>query len=405
MSFLSRSAVALAAAMLLSFAGSAEAGWWHRHHACARYLSCCGWHASACTPCCIAPCAPAACAPCVTRSYRCEPVYCSVPRTCFTTEYDIVQDNVVRTCYRQETRERTVTTYHTIAVPQQVTRSFTVSVPEIQTAVRNVPVVRTHTEMIPQTYTVAIPQTEMRTGYRNCVRTHVDMVEKMVCRTVGHWEESCDYVSRTVYRTRVVPTCGVGCADVAYATSCGTPCGHFGCGLGWRLACGWHSHHCGSACCTPCVTTCKVVCEPVECGQWVTRRNWVPETIWEPIQVPICRYESYQVPYQYPVTTCRYETRTRQVPVLRATTHYVPQTYSYTTYRPEVRTRVDTITTYRQIPKTCVQTYTVSIPYTVNETVDRIVCRSVPHTTYECVLTGYRMVECEVPATTCATCN
>lgn len=405
MSFVSRAGVAVAALVFLSVAGSAQAGWWHHHFGCARYLHGCHWHAPACTPACIAPTAPEVCAPCVAKSYRCEPVYASVPRTCWTTHYDLVQETVARTCYRQETRQRPVTTYRTIAEPRQVTRSYTVSIPEVRTAVRNIPVVRTHTELIPQSYTVAIPQTEMRTGYRTCVRTHVDMVEKMVCRNVGHWEESCEYVSRTVYQTRVVPTCGVPCADVAYATTCGAPCGHFGCGLGWRHACGWHSHPCHAACCTPCVTTCNVVCEPVECGEWVTRRHWVPQTIWEPIQVPVCRYESYQVPYQYPVTTCRYETRTRQVPVVRATTHYVPQTYSYTTYRPEVRTRVETCLTYRRVPETSMQTYTVSVPYVVNETVDRIVCRSIPHTTYECVLTGYRMVECEVPATTCATCD
>lgn len=406
MSFFSRAGSVLALVLFLSCASFAQAGW--RHHACHGYLRHCHWH---CAPGCLAPAAPCclapprvSCAPCVTRTYRCEPVYATVPRTTWTTHYDLVQETVARTCYRTETRERPVTTYRTIGVPQQVTRTYTVSVPEVRTAVRQIPQVRTFTEYVNQPYTVAIPQTEMRTGYRTAVRVHHDVAERMVCRQTGHWEESCEYVSRTVWQTKVVPTCGVACADFAYASCCGVPCGHFGCHrLGWRHACGWHS--CGHSCVASCEPCYKTVCEPVECGQWVTRRNWVPETVWVPVKYSVCRYETYQVPYTYPVTTCRYETRTRQVPVTRAVTHYVPQTYSYTVYRPEVRTRVDTVMTYRQVPTTVTQTYTVSIPYVVHDTVDRIVCKSVPTTTYECVIAGYRTVACDVVTTVCSSCE
>jgi len=249
--------------------------------------------------------------------------------------------------YRNETREREYTVYKRVAETSARSCDVTVMVPEQRTRVEKYtvmrPVTRTVTQTykvqvpvwqeVPQSYTVQVPQVEVRQAYRTTCRKVPVTVMKTVCRDAGCW----------VNKTAQVPACD--------------PCGR---------------------------AVMRTVCRPV----------YVPKMVSE--QVPVTRYktEQVQVPYQYNVTVCKPQVRTRTVRVCNyrmetrqrnvqvCETECVPMTrnVNYTCMVPQKQQRSYNVTTYRMIPEKRVQTYKVCVPHQVQKPVQVKACRMVPET-------------------------
>jgi hypothetical protein len=251
------------------------------------------------------------------------------------------------TQYRIESRQRTITVQKCVAETAAQTREVTVMVPETRTQKISYtvqrPVTRTVSQQynvtvpewsaVDQTYTVQVPHIETRQAARiECRRVPVTVM-KTVCRDAGCW------VNQTVQ----VPCC--------------------------------------DPCCGPSVRT-------------VCRRVYVPRTVTEQVPVTAYKTEQVSVPYQYNVTVCRPETRTRKVQVCNYRTETrtrdvqvcemqcVPMTrdVSYTCLVPQKRQQTHNVTTYRMIPEQRVETYKVCVPYQVETPVQVRVCRMVAKT-------------------------
>jgi hypothetical protein len=313
----------------------------------------------------------------VTREYT-----VAVPETRTRT----VEYNVCRTVWREEQREYTVQVPYEEEVEAQrmecrlvpTPQTITVMVPETRTRTVNYTVCRPTWREEEVEYTVQVPHREVREGVRQECRLVPVTVQRTVCRDQGSWQQViCD-----------VPSCG-----------------HPGC----------------NAC----------------CHRQFCRNVWVPNIVEEQVPVTVHRSEVVEVPYQYHVTVCRPETRTRvvripemveeqqsrevqftvcvpqerEITVQRTEMVSVPYRYTVTRCRPQVRTatvrvpevvtetqsrevqytvcvpqtRSETydVTTYRCVPEEQVVNYTVMVPRKVERQVQVRVCRMVPRTITE----------------------
>ena len=249
--------------------------------------------------------------------------------------------------YRNETREREYTVYKRVAETSARSCDVTVMVPEQRTRVEKYTVMRPVTrtvaqtykvqvpvwQEVPQSYTVQVPQVEVRQAYRTTCRKVPVTVMKTVCRDAGCW----------VNQTAQVPACD--------------PCGR---------------------------AVMRTVCRPV----------YMPKMVSEQVPVTCYKTEQVQVPYQYNVTVCKPQVRTRTVRVCNyrmetrqrnvqvCETECVPMTrnVNYTCMVPQKQQRSYNVTTYRMIPEKRVQTYKVCVPHQVQKPVQVKACRMVPET-------------------------
>jgi len=106
----------------------------------------------------------------------------------------------------------------------------------------------------------------------------------------------------------------------------------------------------------------------------------VPEVSEREVQVTVMKPSYEEVPYEYTVTLCRPETRTRTVTLCE----YVPEQQSrevqYTVCVPEQRVSSHQVTEYRCVPEQKTSTYTVMVPYQEQQEVQVQVCRMVEKT-------------------------
>lgn len=272
---------------------------------------------------------------------------CFVERTVMRPQYVTETRMCTSTEYRYETRQRTITVQKCVAETAARSCEVTVMVPEQRTktiayTVRR-PVTRTISQQyqvqvpvwnnVQQSYTVQVPHVETRQTNRiECRRVPVTVM-KTVCRDAGSW------VNQTVQ----VPGCD--------------PCGR---------------------------AIVRTVCRPV----------YMPKIVSEQVPTTCYKTEQVSVPYQYNVTVCkpevrtrtlrvcnyRMETRTRNVQVCE--TECVPMTreVAYTCYMPQKQQRSYNVTTYRMIPEKRVETYKVCVPHQVQKPVQVRVCHMVPET-------------------------
>src|SRR5690606_22891932 len=99
-------------------------------------------------------------------------------------------------------------------------------------------------------------------------------------------------------------------------------------------------------------------------------RVWVNQMVQKVIDVNVWRYQQVQEPYQYNVTVCRPETRTRTVNVVDYQTVAQPYEYQVTTCRPETRTRTVNVVNYQQVQQPYEYHVTVCRPETRTQTVN-----------------------------------
>ena len=270
--------------------------------------------------------------PCYVERTVMRPQYVTETRMCTSTEY------------RYETRERTITVKKCVAETAARTCEVTVMVPEQRTRTVsytvNRPVTRTVSQQyqvqvpvwknVEQSCTVQVPYVETRQAQRvECRRVPVTVM-KTVCRDAGCW----------VNQSLQVPACD--------------PCGR---------------------------AVMRTVCRPV----------YVPKMVRQQVPVTCYKTEQVRVPYQYKVTVCKPEVRTRTVQVCNyrtemrtrnvqvCETECVPMTreVAYTCYMPQKQQRSYNVTTYRMIPEKRVETYKVCVPHQVQKPVQVRVCRMV----------------------------
>ncbi len=245
--------------------------------------------------------------------------------------------------YRPETRERTVTVMRSIPVERTVERQYMVMVPETRTRTVTYTVAKPVWETKEVEYTVQVPRQETREGVRTVRRVVPATETRSVWKDEGHWEErevTVPVVRKASYKAR-------------------------------RMA--RRARRLG--CCAPCVDVCTVtqVC-----------KSWVPNLVQHEIEVTVMRQELVEEPYEYVVTKCEPETRTRTVKVCRMEYEERSKEVEYTKWVPETRTRTLTYTSHECQPEEKTVSYTVMVPHEVEREVEVRVCRMVAQTVKCC---------------------
>ena len=170
-------------------------------------------------------------------------------------------------------------------VTKNVEQQYTVMVPYTETRKGTRCVMNRVVENVQQNYTVNVPYQEQRTGTRTVVECVPVVQTRTVCEDQGHWEQRC------------VPVAN-GCQSCGVATNCCRPRRHFACG-------------CDA--CAPCAS-----CAPAPvCNTVVTQNVWVPKIVQKEVQCTVNVQQCKQVPYNYTVTLCKPEVRTRTVQVCK----------------------------------------------------------------------------------------
>ena len=137
-------------------------------------------------------------------------------------------------------------------------------------------------------------------------------------------------------------------------------------------------------------------------------RCWVPNWVSEPVEVPVNRLETVQVPCTYQVTVCKPVVQTHTVKVchyesqVRTCAHQICECHCELrtrtctvmeckfeertrevpcmVYEPRTETRNQQITTCEMHPVERISQYTVMVPHTVQKKVQVQVCRMVEKT-------------------------
>jgi len=192
-------------------------------------------------------------------------------------------------------------------------------------------------KMVPVTKNVTVKKAVWSTEEVEKTRTECKRVPVTETKTVtvcgGHWEEQM-----------VEAACG--------GSSSG--CGRKHCGLFHK-----HRRHCGG-CCEPAADACGG-CEEAPATTLVCKKVWVPTT--EQKEVTSTRYvtEKVEVPYKVSVKKCNWVEEQKEVTVHEC--QPVTETVKVKVCKHEVQEKTET--------------YTVSVPHTVQKEVDVQVCRRV----------------------------
>ena len=232
------------------------------------------------------------------------------------------------------TRTREAT--RTVCQPVQVNKTRTVMVPQVQTRTVNYTVHKPVWRTEEVAYTVNVPYQETRTATRQVCQMVPEVRTCTVTRDRGSWQAvACPTPHTVAYR--------------------GTACGADGCATGCQD------------------------CAPA------TRMAWVPNLVAEQVQYTVMRPQYTSQPYEYTVTLCRQEQRTRPVQRCelvaeqqsREVQHTVlvpqqqeyvateiqqiqqPYTYQVCVLKPETRTR------QFQVCRMVSEQQTREVPYTV----------------------------------------
>lgn len=386
---------------------------------CCRVWRCPQPCVTACTPCGGVVCGDA----CGDGGAACGPQYTTVERTVMVPELVTEVRKVTVTEYTQEQRERKYVVQrqvprvevrnrvvnYTVMEPrvreeaytvyetahEQVDQEYTVMVPYQVEKQGTRPVWDTVEEERTAEYTVMVPYTEKRQGTRPVWDTVVEKVEQTYTVMVPYTVEKqgmrpvWDTVHETAYRTVQRVTGHWVTEEVA--DPCNPCC--------VRTCRKW----CPQVCCEQVpYTVCRRVCRMEPYNYTVTLCRPEQRTRWVEVCRQVCRHE----PYEYDVTVCRPEVRVRKWVECRRVCRMEPYNYTVTLCRPEVRVRkVDVcrqvpvqkvrqvkycecvqkqreetynVTVYDCVEEEQVQVYTVCVPHQVEREVQVQVCRMVP---------------------------
>jgi YTV protein len=307
------------------------------------------------------------CAPCVRTEQRTV----LVPE--LVTEYR----KVPATEIRREEREREVIVYKDVPETVQRTRTFTVLERQVRSHQETYTVPKPVLKNVEQTYTVCVPYTETRTRTCTVLKPVYKEVEHKYTVSVPYCEKRTGM--RTICRSVPVTRIRTVCVDQ----------GH------WELrpACPVCKPY-GPRAAAP-VAVCKT-------------RVWVPNLVQKQVAYTVDTIQTVQVPYEYQVTLCRPEirTRTEKVCTLVPTQESYPyevhltrtenrsRTVQICEYVPEERTRTvnETVcvprqktesyteTVYRRVAEKQIRKETVCVPVCTTREVPVRVCRLVPKT-------------------------
>ena len=265
---------------------------------------------------CCKPACEPACNTCVT--------YKDVERTIMVPT-TVCETRKVTVCeYKTEQRERTIKVCKMVRETKQVTRECTIMVPETRTRTVKYCVSKPVWKEETRECTVMVPHTEKRQGTRTVCKLVPTKVMKTVCEDRGCWKTEC-YVKK---HKKCVDECG------------------------------------------------NCVLKPVV----RTRKVWCPNIVTRQVETCVMKRVNECVPYEYCVTVCKPEKRTRKV----RTCHYVKEEKTrecnYTVCVPKKQTRTCNVTVCKPVMEERVQKYCVRVPHQVEKEIQVRVCKMVAKT-------------------------
>jgi hypothetical protein len=277
---------------------------------------------------------PPICAPCVRTEQRTVlvPQWVTECRTVPSTEI------------RREERDREVIVYKDVPETVQRTRTYTVLERQVRSHQETYTVPRHVTRNVEQTYTVCVPYTETRTGCRTVMKPVWKEIEHKYTVNVPCCEKRT--AMRTISRCVPVTHTRIVCVDQ----------GH------WELR---------ATCpvCKPCGP-----CAPVPVCR---TRVWVPCVVQKQEACTVNTVQTVQVPYEYDVTVCRPEIRTRIericVPVP------TQESFPYEVHLTRTENRTRTVQVCECVPEERTRTVneTVCVPRQKTESYCETICRRV----------------------------
>jgi len=313
-------------------------------------------------------CAPACSSPVSSCNSCAAPVevqYQEVKKTIMVPTWVTETRTVNVTECVPEQRTKTYTVYKQVPETKDVTYQYTIYVPETRTRTVTYTVCKPVTRNEEQEYTVMVPYTETRQGTRRVCKLVPVVKKRVICEDQGHWEE---------VPCQSVPNCSSGCASNDRTSLIQQ--------VGWRKRCG----NCAPGCAAP--ANCA---SPAPCA---TVRRWVPNIVKREVEYTCMQAQMEDVPYEYTVTLCRPEKRTRTIQVCDMVREQQSKEVQYTVCVPQTKTGTRQVTVCKTVPeeKTC--TYTVNVPHTVQKEIQVQVCKMVP-----------KEITCRVPVqVNCGTC-
>jgi len=315
-----------------------------------------------------------------------------------------------KTVYHNEyvTEKRTVNVVE--HVKEERTRTVKVSVPTWVEEERQVTVHK----MVPVTKTVTVKKPVWVEEEVQVTKKKMVPVTKTVTVKKAVWSTEAVEKTRTecrrvpVTETKLVTVCGGHWEDQMVEVACGgssdSGCGRKHCGLFHK-----HRRHCGG-CCEPAADACGG-CEETA-TTLVCKKVWVPST--EQREVSCTHYvtEKVEVPYTVHVKKCDWveeqkdvtvhecQDVTETVKVKKCT--YVDESKDVTVHecQPVTETRKVKVCKHEVQEKT--ETYTVSVPHTVQKEIEVQVCRRVAVEVADC---GGCDSDCGAVVSSCGSCN
>ena len=378
----SLNAVWIVAAVCSATSGTTEAGIF-RH----------GCGPRGCTP---PPCAyEVRCTPCADVGGHYETRV--VERTICVPEVQTETRNVTVCVLKPQIVERDVNIVKRVPYTETVAYDYTVMVQRTEMRKQTCIVYKPVTREVAQTYTVMVPYQEMRQGVRNVPVCEPATIAHTVCVDRGHWET----------REVEVPCGGPGYGNAGgygggYAAAYGnrgygigragygvpgtffSGYGYGGYGWGYNYgpapvySAGYAGYSAGYA-----GSSCAPACPPPMVKQCVN--VWVPNIVQEQVTRTVMRTKFVPQTYDYQVTLCRPEQRTRTVQVCDRVAEQVTTEVPVTICVPEKRTKTCEVTKYKCVTETQKQTHTVMVPSQEQRQVQVQVCKMVPKTIQQTV--------------------
>jgi hypothetical protein len=258
----------------------------------------------------------ATCEPAAAAPATCQPTVQYVEKTNLCPQWVIEKRMCTVTQCRAEVRQCTVAVWKRIPETKTVQRTCCVMVPEVRTRTEQCTVSKPVFHDETRAYTVLVPTMETRQGTRMVCKWVPEKQRQIVCEDHGHWVEQ---------------SCNCGC------------------------------------CCNPCAPAC-------------VRRCWVPNIVQKEVEVTCMKQVMVEEPCTYQVTVCKPVQKTCTVRVCEYQQVPVTREVRYTVCVPKTVTKTEYVTTWRceQVEET--RSYTVMVPYQVQQEVPVRVCQMVPKT-------------------------
>lgn len=257
----------------------------------------------------------------------CEPAPCAsapamVEKKVMAPEWVTETRTVKCTEYKMEPQQREITCYERKIEQQERTRTVCKMVAEQQQKTIEYTVCKPVYEDKTVTCTVMVPTQEKRQGVRRVCKLVKSTEPRKVCVDEGHWEEKC---------------CVQYCRKVT--------------------------------CCGCCVVPVNVV-----------KKVWVPNVVEKEIQVEVCKRVMEEQPYEYTVTVCKPEQRTKTVRVCKMVPEKRTKEVTYTVCKPTTEEVKCTVNVCKCVPVKKTVTVNVCVPHEVEKQVQVSVCKMVEKT-------------------------